>query len=474
MGGRQLRVRFDDGSEQIFASDSKVIKRFFFEKGAPVRKLTGGDTGVVSSAKIVEQKIYYTISLPGNLTEIVSETTLRPAALTDPVQRLKAKKISNPRKFCLRSTAARYSFISRYDELASLDQTRIEAKPHQISVAHRVTSAYPHRFLLCDEVGLGKTIEAGMILRELRARGMVRRVLILVPANLQIQWQHELKTKFNESFSIYNGNSVKFLKQGSDQNVWTLNDSIIASHSFCTYDDERVEEISSVDWDVIIVDEAHHARVYHRGSGTRETLLYKLARRLTDFTEGGRRSVLLLTATPMQLDPRELYSLVELLDPALFPSVENFEEQRLLLPELNRLATAVENYEYPDKVAAQLGMQTRRPSPRGLHMNLKTRLQTVLGTHLGGHLDSAAGRLAHFRHAVDGVQRAGEGPPGDPRPRQDRSNDEHLRARHAAHPGRRLRAFLEALFAKISGQISGQTYLLAMGPKTKPRDLRGF
>ena len=392
-GGRQLRVRFDDGSEQIFASDSKVIKRFIFEKGAPVRKLTGGDTGVISSAKMVEQKIYYTIALPGNLTEMISETTLRPATLTDPVQRLKAKKISNPRKFCLRSTAARYSFISRYDELASLDHTRIEAKPHQISVAHRVTNAYPHRFLLCDEVGLGKTIEAGMILRELRARGMVKRVLILVPANLQIQWQHELKTKFNESFSIYNGNSVKFLKQGSDQNVWTLNDSIIASHSFCTYNDERVEEISAVDWDVIIVDEAHHARVHHRGSGTRETLLYKLARRLTDFTEGGRRSVLLLTATPMQLDPRELYSLVELLDPALFPSVDNFEEQRLLLPELNRLATAIENYEYPDKVAAQLGMQSSRPSPRGLHMNLKTRLQTVLGTQLDGHLDSAAGRL---------------------------------------------------------------------------------
>ena len=84
MGGRQLRVRFDDGEEQIFASDSKVIKRFIFEKGAPVRKLTGGDTGVIASAKMVEQKIYYTISLPGNVTEIVAETTLRPAALTDP------------------------------------------------------------------------------------------------------------------------------------------------------------------------------------------------------------------------------------------------------------------------------------------------------------------------------------------------------------------------------------------------------
>lgn len=177
LGGKRLRVRFDDGSEQTFASESKVIERFLFKPGAPVRKWAGGDTGVIASGKMVAEKIYYTISLPGNSTETVSETTLRPATLTDPVRRLKAGKVSNPREFCLRTTAARYSFVSRYDELASLDHARIEAKPHQISVAHRVTNEYPHRFLLCDEVGLGKTIEAGMILRELRARGMVRRVL---------------------------------------------------------------------------------------------------------------------------------------------------------------------------------------------------------------------------------------------------------------------------------------------------------
>lgn len=393
MGGKQLRVRFDDGSEQIFASDNRVIERFLFEPGASVRRLNGGDTGVVASGELVGEKIYYTVSLPGNRTETIPETTLRPASLTDPVQRLKAKKVSNPRKFCLRSTATSYSFVSRYEELASLEHTRIEAKPHQISVAHRVTNAYPHRFLLCDEVGLGKTIEAGMVLRELRARGMVKRVLILVPANLQIQWQHELKTKFNETFSIYNGDSVKFLKQGSDQNVWTLNDSIIASHAFCTHTDERVEEISSVDWDIVIVDEAHHARVRYNGSKTTETLLYKLAQRLTDFREGGRRSVLLLTATPMQLDPRELYSLVELLDPALFPSVDNFEQQRVLLPELNRLVSAVENYESSTKVAQHLGIAGRKPTVRTVYSTLETRLRNVLHEELDGHLQSGAGRL---------------------------------------------------------------------------------
>jgi ATP-dependent helicase HepA len=173
---------------------------------------------------------------------------------------------------------------------------------------------------------------------------VAKRVLVLVPANLQVQWQFELKTKFNESFAIYNGITVKALQQGSDQNVWGIKDSIITSHSFATHTDERMDEIASVDWDVVIVDEAHHARVYQSGSRTTTTRPYRLVRRLADFNEGGRRSLLLLTATPMQLNTTELYYLIDLLYPALFPSVEAFEQQLRVLPELNRLVRAVDNY----------------------------------------------------------------------------------------------------------------------------------
>ena len=176
-GGKQVRVRFDDGSERTLAGDSPMIERFLFRPGDPVQGLSGGSAGVVTGGKLVDQKIYYTVSLPDNVTKTISETSLRPAVLTDPVQRLKIGRVSNPRKFCLRSTAARYAFANRYDEFTSLEHSRIEAKPHQISVAHRVISTYPHRFLLCDEVGLGKTIEAGMVLKELRARGVAKRVL---------------------------------------------------------------------------------------------------------------------------------------------------------------------------------------------------------------------------------------------------------------------------------------------------------
>jgi ATP-dependent helicase HepA len=119
------------------------------------------------------------------------EAGLRPAVLKDPVQRLRTGKPGEPRRLALRSTAARYAFANRYDEFTSLENSRIEARPHQISVAYRVVSSYPHRFLLCDEVGLGKTIEAGMVLKELRARRVAKRVLVLVPTSLLSQWQFE-------------------------------------------------------------------------------------------------------------------------------------------------------------------------------------------------------------------------------------------------------------------------------------------
>lgn len=381
-GGKQLRVRFKGGDERIFVATGRAIERLFFEPGDPVQVASSGTIGVAVEARQVGRKIQYKVSFPGNVVKAVSEGGLRPAVLTNPVERLRTGAVGNPRRFALRSTAARYAFANRYDEFTSLDNSRIEAKPHQISVAHRVVSAYPHRFLLCDEVGLGKTIEAGMVLKELRARGVAKRVLILVPTSLLSQWQFELKTKFNESFAIYNGASTKWLKQTSDENVWTLNDSIIASHGFASYSEERIGEISGVDWDVVIVDEAHHARVYHSGSSTHVTWLYRLVERLADFKMGGRRSFLLLTATPMQLDPRELYRLVELIDPALFPRVEDFEEQRGILRELNTLVAAIGSYEDPEKASSLLrqggGGAALTLASQDLREELARRVEAVL------------------------------------------------------------------------------------------------
>jgi ATP-dependent helicase HepA len=184
---------------------------------------------------------------------------------------------------------------------------------------HRVITNYPHRFLLCDEVGLGKTIEAGMILKELRARGSAERVLVIVPPNLVRQWQFELKSKFNEPFSILNTDTVRYLQEAHaySGNPFERYDSVIVSSAWVSQPKWAKLAAESA-WDMVIVDEAHHARVRRSGVHREETGLYRVVRDLASPDAFSKRAALFLTATPMQLDAGELYTLIEILDPALF------------------------------------------------------------------------------------------------------------------------------------------------------------
>jgi superfamily II DNA or RNA helicase len=200
---------------------------------------------------------------------------------------------------------------------------RIEAFPHQIKVINQVLGTYPSRFLLCDEVGLGKTIEALAILKELTLQNIVNRVIVIVPANLVKQWQFEMTSKFNLDFTIYDGAYVKELKAGYPGiNPWTLHQRILTSLHFVRRDETRAA-LKEVNFDMAIFDEAHHLRRY---SGTKE--IYRKTKNydLGETVCNQSRVVLLLTATPMQLNPFELFSLIQLLDPSLFPKYSSFVE----------------------------------------------------------------------------------------------------------------------------------------------------
>ena len=137
--------------------------------------------------------------------------------------------------FDLRTRAIKIKTAYTMEELVSLTNARVELKPHQVFVAHRVVQNPKPRFLLADEVGLGKTIETGMILKELRTRGLVDRVLVLVPANLVPQWQTELRKKFNEDFIVYDGTTLRYLeREHPDENPWLLHPRIITSLQTCS------------------------------------------------------------------------------------------------------------------------------------------------------------------------------------------------------------------------------------------------
>ena len=277
----------------------------------------------------------------------VPEADLRPVTITDPVGRFEAKLIGSLQQYRLQEVTRWYRIMHLYDELVSLGQVGVDIKPHQVAVVHKVISDYPHRFLLCDEVGLGKTIEAGMALKELRARGGAQRVLAIVPPNIVRQWQFEMKTKFNETFSVLNTNTVRSLEnQGHTGNPFTSSESILCSSGWVT-GPEWANLCAMVDWDLVIVDEAHHARSRRSGISVETTRLYRLVRALAAPGYSARRGMLFLTATPMQLDTHELYSLVELLDPALFPSEEHFERHRKEAPGLSRLVERLSIHGFP-------------------------------------------------------------------------------------------------------------------------------
>lgn len=343
--GPRIRVRFDgDPESKTFNAFSGAIERVAV--AGMVRRVSNGSIGLVHAQTTVTPPRWQVI-LDGRLVT-VAEADLRPHVLDDPHSRLMEGRIGTARQFALAVTARRYEIEQLTNDLVSLGESRVDIKPHQVSVVHRVITNYPHRFLLCDEVGLGKTIEAGMILKELRARGSAERTLIIVPPNLIRQWQFELKSKFNETFSVINKDTVRYLRntQAFQDNPFLLYDSVIVSSAWVS-SPHWAKLAAEVAWDMVIVDEAHHARVHRSGRRRSETHLYRAVRDLAAPDAFSKRAALFLTATPMQLDSGELYSLIELLDPALFPTEEHFNEHRSELPGLNRLVQELTEGGFP-------------------------------------------------------------------------------------------------------------------------------
>lgn len=382
--GRQVRVRFDSGEEHTFTWPSTALERVVFMPGDEVQTVSGAEIAVVTARQETQGVLWYAVLLPGGVRRTVSESGLRPAEITDPVELLRRGVLHNARSTNLRLVATRLLYAHRYDELSSLSNSRVEIKPHQVAVVHRVSTSFPHRFLLADEVGLGKTIEAALIIKELKARGVAPRVLIMAPPNIVSQWQFELRSKFNLRFSHYTKGTIDYLRANNpSENVWTLNNDVIVSSTFAAWDETRRKEIALAGWDLVIIDEAHHARRTYEGDGRYSaTNLYGLAQSLSDETAGGASSLLFLTATPMQLDPFELYSLVELLDPMLFADIGDFEQHRAQLAGLNATADFVRRW-----ASLEATERSRAQSEAARWLELEP-------TALASSLDSEEHRLA--------------------------------------------------------------------------------
>ncbi len=219
-------------------------------------------------------------------------------------------------RFRLGIEAARLALAYEYDPYFSMSVARVDPLPHQLEAVYHDILPLPRiRFLLADDAGAGKTIMAGLMLKELKARGLVQRTLIVTPANLCFQWQRELRDRFRERFDIIRGVD---LRTAYGTNPWQDKLQAITSIDWAKRDDVE-ESLSKADWDVIIVDEAHRMSA---SDPEHKTERYQLGELLSQRAD----HFLMLTATPHKGDPANFCLFLQLLDKDVYGDVRSLED----------------------------------------------------------------------------------------------------------------------------------------------------
>ena len=219
-------------------------------------------------------------------------------------------------RFRLAALAERIRAAAQYDPQFAVGASQVDPLPHQIEAVYKHLLRSPRiRFLLADDPGAGKTIMAGLLMKELQYRGAVERTLIVTPANLTLQWADEIRTKFGEDFSMLRSEDLRATPGPA---LWQKHPRAIISIDLARRL-EWLESFEGVHWDLVIVDEAHKMAAYKYGQKVDKTRAYQLGEALATRTD----HFLLMTATPHRGDPDNFRLLLSLLDPDLFETNEN-------------------------------------------------------------------------------------------------------------------------------------------------------
>ncbi|MCD6526047.1 MAG: DEAD/DEAH box helicase, partial [Desulfuromonas sp.] len=234
------------------------------------------------------------------------------------------------------AAAARVADALTQDVLLAPIESSVIPLPHQIRALSRAISSDRIRYLLADEVGLGKTIEAGLIMRELKLRGLVARTLIIAPKGLIMQWVAEMETHFGEDFRALIPNDFSAYRRiAREENMWRSHDQVICSMDsvkpmdkrrgwsqgqIAEYNRERFEDLIAAGWDLVIVDEAHRL-----GGSTDQVARFKLGQGLAEAAP----YFLMLSATPHQGKTDAFHRLVSLIDAQAFPDVGSVTRDRV-------------------------------------------------------------------------------------------------------------------------------------------------
>ncbi|MBI4624486.1 MAG: RNA polymerase-associated protein RapA [Verrucomicrobia bacterium] len=303
------------GEKRLYALGTPVLKRVQFRAGETIVTREGVALLIESVAEEAGVLVY-----AGQGRRVREDAISDVTSVSLPQERLMAGQVDPSEVWDLRFRALQAQWRFRQSDVRGFLGGRLELIPHQFYILQEVSSRQIPRVLLADEVGLGKTIEACLILQRLLAVGKARRVLILVPESLTHQWFVELLRRFNLWFSIYDEDRCLACEQSDPgENPFLTNQLALCSVGLLAGNKGRREQAVAAGWDVVVVDEAHHLEWTPERVSAEYTLVEQLAQRCP--------GLLLLTATPMQLGLAGHFARLRLLDPDRYDDFGKFQEE---------------------------------------------------------------------------------------------------------------------------------------------------
>ena len=308
------------GETRTYSKQSAPLNRVLFAAGDVIPSHEGWKL-TIESLRIEEGLVTYIghndANQPAELHEGQLDNFIQ---LNRPADRLFSGQLDASKLFELRCDTLQQQHKQARSPLQGLNGARTSQIPHQLYIAHEVANRYAPRVLLADEVGLGKTIEAGLILHHQLLTERAQRVLIIVPESLTHQWLVEMLRRFNLSFSLLDEERCQAIEESSGlDNPFSSEQQVLCSLNFLIEQPKRALQLLSEQWDLLVVDEAHHLQ-WSPGQASPE---YQLVEQLAVKTTG----VLLLTATPEQLGKMSHFARLRLLDPDRFPDYDKFLEE---------------------------------------------------------------------------------------------------------------------------------------------------
>ena len=330
VANRRVEMNYPAADEKrVYAIDNAPLSRVRYEVGQEISN-TEGQKLLITQVEEHNDCLIYLGSDENEQVMVVPELELNSfVQFSKPQERLFAGQIDKNRAFQLRLDTLRHYRQLQQNPVAGLLGARIQLLPHQLYIANEIANRYAPRVLLADEVGLGKTIEAGLIIHQQLLTGRAQRVLITVPDSLVHQWLVEMLRRFNLFFTILDEERCLALVESGTENPFESAQLTLCSLSFLEENPERLVQAKTAGWDLLVVDEAHHLEWTEKQASP----AYQAIETLSHYARG----LLLLTATPEQLGIEGHFARLRLLDPARYFSIEGFRDEEARYAPVNKL-----------------------------------------------------------------------------------------------------------------------------------------